>query len=313
MRNAHSPKESRFKPTKHHLKPKIFVYGAHLCLILFVQTNVMSGSLDPQARCDIGRSPIDGRPAHPHLPGSVGDPGWAQHIQASVATLDPDRISMLSWNIKKGSESAWDSDLRRLATGKDLVLLQEARLIPSFYGPLSESMYRNGAKGWKTSGVLTAARAKHVNRCSYQHQEPILGTPKASLLTEYRLFGTDNTLLVINVHVVNFALGLSEFREQIGDLHTVMARHAGPIILSGDFNTWRSSRLEMLGAFAADLGMRSIQFADDDRTRKFGYALDHIFVRGLRPVSSHVESVNSSDHNPLITVLGSVDSIAASD
>jgi endonuclease/exonuclease/phosphatase (EEP) superfamily protein YafD len=250
-------------------------------------------------------------PDTPSPPAMVAEPGRIQHIQAAMAALDPGRISVLSWNIKKGSESAWDSDLRRLAAGKDLVLLQEAQLIPSFYGVLDGSMYRNGAKGWKTSGVLTAAKVAHVNRCNYQHQEPILGTPKASLLTEYRLIGTDDTLLVVNVHVVNFAIGLSEFREQIGDLHTVMARHNGPIIFSGDFNTWRSSRLKILRLFNSDLGLRPIRFSEDNRTRKFGYALDHIFVRGLRSVSSHVESVESSDHNPLITVLGAVDSIAA--
>jgi endonuclease/exonuclease/phosphatase (EEP) superfamily protein YafD len=311
MRNAHSPKESRSTRIKHYLIATVFAYRIYLFLFLIAPTSIMAGPVDPRPECDIGRSPIDAQPGHTFATGMVGEPGRIQHIQAAMAALDPSRISVLSWNIKKGSESAWDSDLRRLAAGKDLVLLQEAQLIPSFYGALDGSMYRNSAKGWKTSGVLTAARVEHVNRCSYQHQEPILGTPKASLLTEYRLIGTDDTLLVVNVHVVNFTIGLSEFREQIGDLHTIMARHNGPIIFSGDFNTWRSSRLKILRLFNSDLGLRPIRFADDNRTRKFGYALDHIFVRGLRSISSHVESVESSDHNPLITVLGAFDSIAA--
>jgi len=289
----------------------MLVRATYLCLLLFAPTNVMAGTVDPRTDCDIGRRPIDAQPARTHSPTHVGKAARAHYIQARVVALDPARISVLSWNIKKGSETGWDSDLRTLAAGMDLVLLQEARLSPVFYDILGGSMYPNGAKGWKTSGVLTAARVGHLNRCSYQHQEPILGTPKASLLTVYPLAGTDTTLLVVNVHVVNFAIGLSEFRQQIGDLHAIMARHIGPVIFSGDFNTWRSSRLKILGEFAADLGLRPIQFSDDNRIRKFGYALDHIFIRGLRPISSHVESVESSDHNPLITVLGAGADVAA--
>ncbi len=171
-------------------------------------------------------------------------------------------------------------------------------------------MYHSGAQGWKTSGVLTVARAGPINLCSYQHKEPILGTPKASLLTVYRLAGTENTLLVVNVHAVNFAVGLSEFRNQVRDLYEVIGRHDGPVIFSGDFNTWRSSRLKILRSLNAEHGLHPIRFADDKRTRMFGHALDHIFVRGLRALSAHVKPVDSSDHNPLITTLGTVESIA---
>ncbi len=229
---------------------------------------------------------------------------------AAPAALDPGRIAVLSWNIKKGAEAGWRTDLHRLAAGKDLVLLQEARLTPAFLGAVDGMASRPAARGWKNSGVLTAARAALLARCSSQHIEPLLGTPKAALLTEYALRGTASTLLVVNVHVVNFALGLSEFREQIGDLHAVMSRHPGPIIFSGDFNTWRASRLAALRATVDRLGLEPVRFAEDRRTRKFGHALDHIFVRGLHPVTARVERVGTSDHNPLITVLAAAGEIA---
>lgn len=311
MRNTRSSKKSHPPRLIRYLIAKIFLHGIHIFLILFAQNNVLAGSVDsdPGTDCTIGRKVEQPAPTLPA--GAVDGPAWMRQLRAGPTALDPSKISVLSWNIKKGSEGGWDSDLHRLAAGKDLVLLQEARLTPAFYSALDGSMHHNGARGWKNSGVLTAARAKHLNRCSYQHDEPILGTPKASLLTEYRLTGVDDTLLVVNVHVVNFAIGLSEFREQIGDLHDVMARHEGPIIFSGDFNTWRSRRLAVLKKFTTDIRLRPIRFAEDNRTRKFGHALDHIFVRGLRSVSSRVENVGSSDHNPLITVFGAVGQISA--
>ena len=313
MSNIQSSKQNRLPGLKRSLFPETVVRRARYCLVLFALTCVAAGSAsaDPAADCSIGR-PTE-RSAFDSPPGAVGGPSWTRWLGSGSAALDPGRISILSWNIKKGSESGWDTDLHRLSAGKDLVLLQEAQLLPSFYGALEESMHRSGARGWKSSGVLTASRARRMNRCSYQHVEPLLGTPKASLLTEYPLIGTDDTLLVVNVHVVNFALGLSEFRQQIGDLHDVMARHAGPIILSGDFNTWRSSRLAILKEYTAVIGLSPVLFAEDNRIRKFGQALDHLFVRGLRPVSSRVETVDSSDHNPLIAVFGAVDSFAAID
>ncbi|MDA9981550.1 endonuclease/exonuclease/phosphatase family protein [Gammaproteobacteria bacterium] len=313
MRYTQSSKKTRCHRLKRYLIAKIFLHGIHLFLILFAQTNVIAGSVDTAAGndCRIGRSV--GQPASAPPAGAMDGPAWLRQVRAGSTGLDPSKISVLSWNIKKGSESGWESDLHRLAAGKDLVLLQEARLTPGFYSVLEGSMHRSEARGWKSSGVLTVARANHLNRCSYQHDEPFLGTPKASLLTEYRLTGADHTLLVVNVHVVNFAIGLSEFREQIGDLHRVMARHTGPIIFSGDFNTWRSRRLAALKKFTTDIGLRPIRFAEDNRIRKFGHALDHIFVRGLRSVSSRVESVDSSDHNPLITVFGAVGRITAID
>lgn len=313
MNYKQSQQKSLSRRLKHYLVAKSSLHGVSLLLILFVQSNAASGSVetDPETYCSIGRGA--GQPVSASTPGAVGEPAWIDQIQAGSTALDPNDISMLSWNIKKGSENGWESDLQRLKADKDLVLLQEAHLTSGFYNVLGESLHSSGARGWKKSGVLTAARAEYLNRCNYQHDEPILGTPKASLLTEYRLSGVDYTLLVVNVHVINFAVGLSEFREQIGDLRDVMARHTGPVIFSGDFNTWRSSRLALLKNITASIGLHPVRFANDNRTRKFGHALDHIFIRGLRAISSHVEKVVSSDHNPLITVFGAVDHITAGD
>src|SRR5690606_41773701 len=74
-----------------------------------------------------------------------------------------------------------------------------------------------------TSGVWTASAAAALAACSIEIREPLLGTPKRALIVEYPLAGRDDTLLVANLHAVNFALGLAEFRRQLGEVAAILA------------------------------------------------------------------------------------------
>lgn len=38
-------------------------------------------------------------------------------------------------------------------------------------------------------------------------------------------------MLVVNLHAVNFELGMATFREQLNDLTALIHRHQGPVIL----------------------------------------------------------------------------------
>ena len=58
-----------------------------------------------------------------------------------------------------------------------------------------------------STGVMTASRIAPLAQCSLTHYEPWLKSPKATSITEYALQGTDNTLLVVNVHLINFTFG----------------------------------------------------------------------------------------------------------
>jgi endonuclease/exonuclease/phosphatase (EEP) superfamily protein YafD len=71
------------------------------------------------------------------------------------------------------------------------------------------------------------------------------------------------------------------------------------LLLSGDFNTWRWRRSEILFEMAESLGLEVLDYDEDHRTRLFGQPLDHIYVRGLDVLEATTRRVDSSDHNPM--------------
>jgi endonuclease/exonuclease/phosphatase (EEP) superfamily protein YafD len=107
-------------------------------------------------------------------------------------------------------------------------------------------------------------------------------------------------MLVVNIHAINFTFGIVAFGEQLERIRPLLAAHPGPMILSGDFNTWRRRRSDILDAFANDFNLTPVEFDDDHRKMFFGQPLDHIYVRGLRIGESDTRQLNSSDHNPLL-------------
>ncbi len=226
----------------------------------------------------------------------------------SSAGLNADEIRLVSWNMQKESIPNWRADYSRLTDGRDLILIQEASLRVDTVGDLPAAPHWSFAPGYRTgesiTGVLTLSSSQPLARCSFVNIEPLLRTPKATSITQFALEGHDETLLVVNVHAVNFSLGLGSYKRQFAQIADVLEGHQGPIILSGDLNTWRAGRTRTIEAMAEELELSAIEFSDDNRTRFFGSPLDHIYVRGLSATSSDSSIVTSSDHNPLTVTLG---------
>jgi len=228
--------------------------------------------------------------------------------QEAGAEFDAGGIGFLNWNIKKGERANWQRDLGALGRGKDLVLIQEAVLRPDFTEAVEGLAYWSFSPGYKSStqltGVMTLSRSKPLSQCNLSTREPWLGTPKTTSITEYGLTGTDKTLVVVNVHGVNFTLGVTEFQAQIDQVRQILSYHQGSIILSGDFNTWRQKRLNILNALARDLNLEPLSFEEDHRKTVFSFRLDHSYVRGLTVASTGTRIVRSSDHNPILAFFG---------
>ena len=224
--------------------------------------------------------------------------------QIETSELDPSNINLLSWNIKKGQISQWQDDLLHFADGKHLVLIQEAVLGPELTESFSEAWHWSFGKGYHTpnfvTGVITFSNSEPLTHCNLNNFEPWLGTPKATNVTEYGLLGTDDTLAVVNIHAINFSIGIKEFKQQIDQVREILTAHDGPVILSGDFNTWRKRRLEIVESLAFDLDLEAMSFQEDHRKTAFGFRLDHLYVRGLKVKNTETRLVKSSDHNPLI-------------
>ncbi len=220
--------------------------------------------------------------------------------------LDSSDIRVVNWNIQKGGDPDWTADLATVAGKPDLMIFQEASLDAGVWEVLAAGHYRSFAPGYRTpgasgslTGVMTISSVEPLAHCSLVSMEPWLRSPKATMITEYGLTGTDQSLLVVNIHAINFTFGNKDFREQIRRTLSVMNGHSGPILLSGDFNTWRTGRSEILRELTTEQGLTMLNFDEDYRKRAFGRPLDHIYVRGLRVIDATTNRVGSSDHNPM--------------
>lgn len=234
----------------------------------------------------------------------------------------PDTFSVLSWNIEKGADAGWIADLAQIAAAEHVLLIQEAVLDPNTGAlPLSRDFtswqyfaagYRQGST---QTGVLTASPWVASHHCALTAWEPWLGTPKATSVTRYAFYrgratgesprvGTSgemlNPLMVVNVHAVNFAVGLEAYIEQFAAIGEVIMTHEGPLILAGDFNTWSEDRQDWLTGFMARHQLEAVTFSPDNRTTVFSRPIDHMYTRGLAVIDASVVTVDSSDHNPLL-------------
>jgi len=213
-------------------------------------------------------------------------------------------VRLLNWNIKKGLVAEWQRDLDRFSGDRDLITIQEAVLdtdmLDRFDGARHWSFAKGYVRGSSTTGVATIAPSRPLTECHLVVIEPWLGTPKAINVTEYAMEDSNGTLVVVNVHAINFTLGVERYREQIRLMTQVLDAHAGPVIVSGDLNTWSERRIGIVDDFAAQAGLTGLSFESDDRTTVFGHQLDHVFFRGVELVAAEARTVTTSDHNPIL-------------
>ena len=226
------------------------------------------------------------------------------HDRTAVSgALDSGNISVVNWNIQKGHNTRWVHDLDAVGMQPDLLILQEASVRTNIWRDLVPEHYESFAEGfgpdWSPSGVMTVSAAEPLTECDLVAHEPWFGTRKATLITEYALSGTGDTLLVVNIHGINFALGISDLEQQFAQAKAVIAEHEGPVVVSGDFNTWRRQRARVLEDMLGALGLTALDFDVDHRKRFFGWALDHIYVRGLYSEYATTLQSDASDHNPM--------------
>lgn len=219
------------------------------------------------------------------------------------SVVNSSEIRLLNWNIFKGKKQFWANDLKGLVAESNLILLQEALLVEDFYNHFSDHLSLHVAEGFVANkvptGLLTAASVPSLRNDALNHSEPFFRTPKSALITEYPLSGSAQTLLVANIHSINFSFGTVAYTLQLKDMFSQLGDHQGPVLLAGDFNTWRAKRMRILTDMAGESGLTDVCFAEDGRKQVFRRCLDHVFYRGLRCTGARVVEVCSSDHNPI--------------
>lgn len=239
--------------------------------------------------------------------------------------LNRTSIKVLSWNIaKKNHDKIWIKDFLGIIEQykPDLIFLQEVRLkMDTEYAAEFKEMSWNFAPNFidahhqSYSGILTAAKTSPLTSRAIlsKDHEPIVKTPKVSLISEYALSYKQETLLVINSHFINF-VDLKKFQTQLHELEFALSTHHGPIIFSGDFNTWSRKRAALLEQSVTRLGLVPVVFAPhhSKKIKRFLLSppLDYVFYRGLseKNTSAQVlDDVFSSDHKPLLAEFSDID------
>ena len=217
----------------------------------------------------------------------------------SVPKLASSSFNLITWNVHKGQDKGWQEDLERLSKRADFVLLQEAtqhQNLSTFSTALFVSSFSFNEL---LSGVKTFTQTQPEWYCGGGVAEPIIQIPKVASIMNLPL-EKGNSLLIINVHLINFEWGISAYQAQLEQLFSFVENHQGPIIMAGDFNAWNEERLNLVNNLIQKYGLDSVALSRDERVRFLGYPLDYIFTRGVKVVSATSEVVTSSDHNPLL-------------
>lgn len=246
---------------------------------------------------------VAGQPAERILP-----PGSFATIGQALPPGEPlpseNSLKVLVWNIFKQQRAEWLSVLQNFGKDAHLVLLQEAQTTPELVrfatsNYLAADQVPAFILPQHPSGVMTLSAAHPVYCCPLREREPILRLSKSALVTVYPL-PDGRLLMVVNIHAVNFSLGVDVYSKQLGPIGDQIGHHNGPVIMAGDFNAWSRPRMNALYRFAREMTLREVRFTDDHRRRAFGRPLDFVFYRGLNVTEASVLVTRASDHNPLL-------------
>jgi len=213
------------------------------------------------------------------------------------------RLDVTVWNIYKENRSDVFNDLLRMSKDNNLMLLQEVLLKPQMQQYIkAQGLHADMASAFKIfdvpSGVMNLSRSPAISSCDYLTKEPWLRLPKSALISHFPL-SNGQTLLVLNLHAINFSWRLTAFNAQLQVLAQQLKQHQGPILMGGDFNTWREARLQQVKNMVQALGLQEALYTSDRRRTFLGYHLDHLYYRDLNFISAQSLPLTSSDHNPI--------------
>ena len=211
---------------------------------------------------------------------------------------------LLVWNLHKGQDAGWQQALNRLAQGRDLLLLQEVlntqELAVQYSSRFPTALYASAfAYLQQQSGVEILSQFAPHFYCAGSKSEPWIRIPKVGAAMSLVL-PNGQALLLVNVHLINFEMNPTAYEEQLRTLMQLVSQHQGPLVLSGDFNSWNGYRMRIIRELIKEFGLVEVPFAQDHRLRFLGNPLDHVFVRGLNVLHATTEPTESSDHAPLL-------------
>lgn len=213
-------------------------------------------------------------------------------------------LKVLVWNVYKFGKDRIPFDYKDLVTRwePNILMIQES-VVPKgeSYCLLSSDCYFSTAfhKNDIHYGVMTSSHYPITESYTLHSDltEPILNTPKASLVTSVET--NKGQVLVINTHGINF-VSLMAYDIQLREVVERAKDWQGPIIWAGDFNSWNPGRQNLLAQATQALGLKDVLWMNDYLIKRFmGFKLDHVFHRGLKVTKAQVFKTKGSDHNAL--------------
>jgi endonuclease/exonuclease/phosphatase (EEP) superfamily protein YafD len=227
---------------------------------------------------------------------------------ASKDMMGPD-IKILLWNVFKCRKKGWKNDFLTLIDDKNLIILQEAVLNSPFDIYFKQSLQHqwimarsfinlktNIETGVKTGSTVAADKYYFIVS---DHCEPITKTKKIVLATVYPLHIPDQSLLVVNSHIINF-VSFTKFKDNLDQVFQTLENHPGPVLLAGDFNTWNKKRFKYFNEQVVSFCLDEVKIIRQPRINHLFKHLDHIYCRGLDVIDTHVHTdIHSSDHYPI--------------
>lgn len=214
-----------------------------------------------------------------------------------LPTVPAQNLQVLIWNIYKARGRGFGEDLQTVATGQHLMLLQEGIISEKMLSPLPyhQSWHMGVSFDYRSheTGVVTGgAHPQHLQVIVADEKEPFFNLPKVTLVTSYKIQGRDDTLLVLNIHGLNFTTDKA-WKKQLEPLIDIISHHKGPVIWAGDFNTKNQERHEHLGEVADMLKMAKLKLSG---AREY----DQVLVRGFQTAETFVNPlIKSSNHLPI--------------
>jgi len=215
---------------------------------------------------------------------------------------------MLCWNVHKNNQKDprfqifLQKEVER--RGIDIILFQEAGFRDNHHFGLADFSYDAAANlefRREFYGVLTASRMESSYAKAYlsEGRESVLGPHKSLLLSNY-LFNDGSTLLILNVHAINFREN-QRYNKELERFLDLLKEHKGPMILAGDFNSWNKQRMDKLQKVVQRLSLTAVPFEKTGKVKSFmGKELDFVFYRELELIEAEVMDEHQlSDHNPL--------------
>jgi endonuclease/exonuclease/phosphatase (EEP) superfamily protein YafD len=224
--------------------------------------------------------------------------------------LNANSIKILVWNLLKAERKNWSTDFKTMAENSDILMLQEGYLNPTmenafldlkgFRFDFGVSFLYNKDDNTPTGTALgSRVEPEESGLLRTSEYEPLIKTPKTITYGLYPIAKSDESLLVLSIHGLNFTEH-NPFVRQIEEALALLDQHDGPVVFAGDFNTRTKKRMTYLRNQMLKRGFKEVAFNNDKRMKVLGHYLDHAFIKKMLVRKARVLGhIKTSDHKPL--------------